>query len=161
MGVDPGTFRMGIGLLDSYGSDLALTYCGVLVAGRTDPLPTRLSYMLDELDKAIIEWRPAEVAIEQPFAGLNVRAAMAIGQAQAVAMVAAARHGLPVANYAPRQVKQAVTDYGGSSKEQVQQMVAALLGVDSIPGSSDAADALAVAICHVNATNVERMTAEV
>ena len=104
----------------------------------------------------VVDWSPTEVAIEQPFAAQNVRAAMAIGQAQAVAMVIAARNGLHISSYAPRSVKQAVTDYGGSSKEQVQEMVRVLLGLSETP-STDAADALAVAICHINAGEVAHL----
>ena len=97
------------------------------------------------------------MAIEEPFAARNVRAAMAIGHAQAVAMVAAAGHKLPVSSYAPRQVKLAVTDFGGSSKEQVQEMVKLLLGLDAPPESLDASDALAVAICHISASRAEEL----
>jgi crossover junction endodeoxyribonuclease RuvC len=98
------------------------------------------------------------MAIEEPFVARNVRAAMAIGQAQAVAMVAAADQGMSVSGYAPREIKRSVTDYGGSSKEQVQEMIRVLLGLpDELVQSSDAADALAVAICHINASRVDRL----
>ena len=92
------------------------------------------------------------VAIESPFVARNVKAAVAVGQAQAVAMIAAASHGVPVATYAPREVKKAVTDHGGSSKEQVQDMVQAMLGLSERLEPSDRADALAVAICHIQST---------
>ena len=95
---------------------------------------------------------PEVVAIESPFVSRNVKAAVAVGQAQAVAMIAAASHGVPVATYAPREVKKAVTDYGGSSKEQVQGMVQALLGLSEPLEPPDKADALAVAICHIQST---------
>ena len=157
MGVDPGTFNMGVGIVDTDGPGLSLAHYGVLSPKRRDPISQRLHYLFARLLDVIGEWRPSEVAIEQPFAGRNVRAAMAIGQAQAVAMVAAGQHGLPVSYYAPRQVKQSVTDYGGSSKEQVQEMVRVLLALDAPPESSDAADALAVAICHINASSVQQV----
>ena len=157
LGVDPGTFRMGVGLVDSEGSDFNLAYSGVLIAGRRDPISTRLHSLVDQLSVLIDDWRPTEVAVEEPFAGRNIRAAMAIGHAQAVAMVAAASRGLTVSNYAPRRVKQAVTDYGGSSKEQVQDMVAVLLGPEAAGVPSDAADALAVAICHINSTHTQHL----
>ena len=105
----------------------------------------------------MVEWMPDTVAIEQPFAGKNVRSALAVGQAQAVAMVVAARRGLLVATYSPSQVKQAVTDHGGSSKEQVREMVQIVLQLEDPPETSDAADALAVALCHVNATRADRL----
>ena len=160
LGVDPGTYRMGVGVIDSDGDSLVLAYSDVITPGKRDPLPQRLHYLFVHLTEAIDAWRPMEVAIEEPFAGRNVRAALAIGQAQAAAMMAAAARGLPVSGYAPRQVKQAVTDYGGSSKEQVQEMVSVLLGLDAPPASSDAADALAVAICHLNAINVPGVEAQ-
>ena len=148
---------MGVGLVDSEGSDFNLAYSGVLIAGRRDPISTRLHSLFDQLSVLIDDWRPTEVAVEEPFAGRNIRAAMAIGHAQAVAMVAAASRGLTVSNYVPRRVKQAVTDYGGSSKEQVQDMVAVLLGPEAAGVPSDAADALAVAICHINSTHTQHL----
>ena len=148
---------MGVGLVDSDGSDFSLAYFGVLTARRGDPISMRLHCLFDQLTVLIDDWRPTEVAVEEPFAARNIRAAMAIGHAQAVAMVAAASHGLAVSNYPPRRVKQAVTDYGGSSKEQVQDMVAVLLGPGAAAAPSDAADALAVAICHINSTHVQHL----
>ena len=150
LGIDPGTYKMGVGVVSSDGSSLRAEYVDVVSPRRRDPLADRLGFLFEELSKVVVEWSPVEVAIEQPFAAQNVRAAMAIGHAQAVAMVIAARNGLPISSYAPRAVKQAVTDYGGSSKEQVQEMVRVLLGLGETP-SSDAADALAVAICHISA----------
>ena len=156
LGVDPGTYRMGVGVVASESGEISVVYSGVLTPKRRDPIHNRLHYLCSHLSQLIEGWRPSEVAIEAPFAARNVRAAMAIGHAQAVAMVAAAQHGLPVSSYAPGQVKQAVTDYGGSSKEQVQEMVSVLLRLDTVPASSDAADALAVAICHINATEASQ-----
>ena len=154
LGIDPGTFKMGAGVVESHGGELRLRYVGVLSPDRTKPLSERLHYLHDQLIHLIREWKPSVVAIEEPFVARNVRAAMAVGQAQAVAMMAAAHHGLPVSGYAPRVVKRAVTDYGGSSKSQVQEMVAVLLGLQAPPTPTDAADALAVAICHINASQV-------
>lgn len=158
LGVDPGTVRMGVGIISTNRGDIGLVHSEVLTPKKGAPIPERLHYLYQQLLRVIEEWRPVEVAIEQPFAARNIRSAMAIGHAEAVAMVAAAHHGLPVFSYAPRQVKQAVTDYGGSSKEQVQDMVKTLLGVQEISGASDAADALAVAICHSNARMVGRLS---
>lgn len=154
LGVDPGTIKMGVGVVDSEGGSFNLFRYAVLTPHRRDSLPVRLLHMFTELGCIIEESAPSEVAIEQPFAAKNIRSALAIGHAQAVAMVAAAQAGLPVFTYAPSEVKQAVTDHGGSSKEQVQEMVRVLLDLDAVPGSHDAADALAVAICHVNASQV-------
>ena len=157
LGIDPGTFKMGVGVVDSEGGDLDMVHAGVLVPRRADPISQRLHCIFDQLSELIREWKPSAMAIEEPFAARNVRAAMAIGHAQAVAMVAAAHHGIPVSNYAPRRIKQAVTDYGGSSKAQVQEMVGVLLGVEDIPGSPDSTDALAVAICHLNASRASEL----
>ena len=151
LGVDPGTYRMGVGVVDSEGGSLTAAHYGVLAPRRRDPLHDRLHFLYAALCDTIREWTPSEVAVEQPFAGRNVKSAISIGHAEAAAMMAAAKHGLPVSTYAPRQVKQTVTDYGGSSKEQVQGMVAVLLGLRGALESSDAADALAVALCHISA----------
>jgi len=157
LGVDPGTYKLGVGVVYSDGPELIPAFYGVLSPKKRDSLPERLHYIHEHLLSVINEWKPTEVAIEKPFAGRNIRSAMAIGHAQAIAMVAAARHGLPVSYYAPREVKQAITDYGGSSKEQVQEMVRVLLSLDVTPESTDAADALAVAICHLNAGNLQHL----
>ena len=145
---------MGVGVIESDGSDLSLSLSTVILPKRRDPLAARLHHLYSELSAIIGEVRPSEVAIEEPFVGENIRSALSIGQAQAVAMVAAAAHGLAVTGYAPSQVKQAVTDHGGSSKDQVGEMVRVLLRLDEVPSPSDASDALAVAICHVNSIAV-------
>ena len=150
---------MGVGVVDSEAGGLDFVHADVLGARRQDPISERLHDLFVQLSDVITEKRPSVVAIEHPFAARNVKAAMAIGHAQAVAMVVAAQHGLSVTSYAPRQVKQAVTDYGGSSKEQVQDMVRVLLGLDDAPIAADAADALAVAICHINASQVIELAA--
>jgi crossover junction endodeoxyribonuclease RuvC len=150
---------MGVGVVTSDGGTLGLVYAGVLAPRRRDAISQRLGYLLEELSRVIEEWRPSEVAIEEPFVARNVRTALAIGHAQAVAMVAAAQHGLSVAGYPPRRVKQSITDHGGSSKEQVRDMVGLLLGVDVGSTSLDATDALAVAICHINAGDLSRLAA--
>ena len=157
LGIDPGTFNMGVGVVDSEEGDLSLVYVGVLSPRRADPLSQRLHRIHQQLLEVIQEWGPSEVAIEEPFVARNAHAAMAIGQAQAVAMVAAAHHGLLVSGYSPSEVKRAVTDYGASSKSQVQEMVSVLLGLEQPPQPSDAADALAVAICHINASRVREL----
>ena len=158
LGIDPGTLHMGAGVVDSYSLDVEHVHSTVISPSRRDDVPGRLHFLFREVTDIIEEWEPTEVAIEQPFAGRNIRAAMSIGHAQAVAMLAAAGSGLPVTTYTPRQVKQAVTDYGGSSKEQVGDMVRLLLGGELPDTGLDATDALAVAICHVNASHVRELT---
>ena len=161
LGVDPGTFKMGIGVLDSEDGELTLVHTGVLSAARGQSLDRRLHHLYGGLLSIISEWKPSVVAVEQPFVAANVRAAMAVGQAQAVAMVAAAHHGLDVQGYSPSEVKRAVTDHGGSAKEQVQEMVRVLLGLpEEWEESSDATDALAVAICHASASHIHQVIIE-
>ena len=161
LGIDPGTYRMGVGVVDSDRQDLSLVYWGVLGPEGAGPLSIRLRSLYEQLVDVIRTWAPSVVAIEEPFVSRNVRAAMAVGQAQAVAMVAAAQDGLTVHGYPPRVVKRAVTDYGGSSKDQVQGMVRVLLDIPDDSGPSpDAADALAVAICHVNTNQIGLLTSE-
>jgi crossover junction endodeoxyribonuclease RuvC len=150
VGVDPGTINMGVGAVLSDDDLLTLAYSEVLSPPKSAPLSDRLGWLHERMSRALEDIRPSVVAIEQPFVARNVKAALAVGQAQAVAMIAAARLGIPVAGYSPSEVKKAVTDYGGSSKEQVQQMVSVLLGMDEILEPPDRADALAVAICHIN-----------
>lgn len=149
---------MGIGVIHAESGELKMLHLGVLNAAKGEPISERLHTLYCGVLECIDEWKPTEVAIEEPFVAKNVRSAMAVGQAQAAAMLAAASKGLSVATYSPREVKQAVTDYGGSSKEQVQGMVRIMLDLPELPIPSDAADALAVAICHVNSSHVRDLT---
>ena len=150
LGVDPGTYKTGIGFVSSTNGDMTMTDSDVLSPPRSASLPDRLAWIHDRMIQIIDEIKPTVVAIERPFVSRNVKAAMAVGQAQAVAMIAASHCSIPVVNYSPREVKKAVTDHGGSSKEQVQGMVGVLLGISEPLEPSDRADALAVAICHIN-----------
>jgi crossover junction endodeoxyribonuclease RuvC len=119
----------------------------------------RLSFLYQELEKIISRHQPEAVAVEQPFVAKNVKSALAIGKAQAVAILAAANRGIPSYEYTPTQVKQRVADYGASSKEQVQKMVRLQLGLSEVP-PSDAADALAVALCHWREMHISNLLAE-
>ena len=148
---------MGVGVVDAGDEGQALVYSGVLEPERSNSLPERLYHLYVQLVRLMEDHEPSAIAVEQPFVARNVRAAMAVGQAQAVAMMAGAQYGLPVFSYAPREIKRAVTDYGGSSKEQVQEMVRVLLGLPHPPEPSDAADALATAICHISASRVDEL----
>ena len=155
LGIDPGTINMGVGVIDDRDGELTLVHADVLTAARSRSLGERLYDLFQELRKSIATWQPEVVAVEEPFVARNVRSAMAVGQAQAVAMLAASEGGIPIYAYSPRSVKQAVTDYGGSTKDQVQEMVKVLLGSPDLNMKSDASDALAVAICHVNARRAQ------
>jgi crossover junction endodeoxyribonuclease RuvC len=159
LGIDPGTLNLGYGVVDEDAGEMAMVDCGVLSLSSKIPVEQRLSSLYKKLVEIVACHQPDEVAIEEPFVAGNVRSALAIGRAQAIAILAAANKNLPVFRYLPTQVKQQVTDYGGSSKEQVQEMVRLQLGLDEPPQPSDAADALAVAICHLHQKHIEVLLA--
>ena len=145
LGIDPGTLNLGYGLVDEVDGKITMVNCGVLKLSSRIPVEQRLSSLHKKLSEIIACYQPDEVAIEEPFVAGNARSALAIGRAQAIAIIAATDRELPVLRYLPTQVKQQVTNYGGSSKEQVQEMVRLQLGLSQIPQSTDASDALAVA----------------
>lgn len=142
---------MGYGIVEEQsGSAIKMLGCGVICVPQKMPIEERLSVLHEGLTRMISQYKPEVVALEEPFVAGNARSALAIGRAQAVAMLAAGQAKLPIFRYMPTQVKQLVTSYGRSSKEQVQQVVKLQLGVTDLPEAHDAADALAVAICHLN-----------
>ena len=151
LGIDPGVSRCGYGAVAADGSTLEARACGVIRTPPADPLPDRLAALQRELEGLLAELRPAAVAVERVFFQTNVRTAMSVGQASGLALAAAARVGIPVCQYTPNEVKQAVAGYGAAGKAQVQAMVAKLLHLAEVPKPPDAADALALAICHLSA----------
>jgi crossover junction endodeoxyribonuclease RuvC len=155
LGIDPGTVNLGYGVVDEDAGQMAMIACGVLSSPARVPVEKRLSSLYKKLVEVVASHRPDEVAIEEPFVAGNARSALAVGRAQAIAILAAANKNLPVFRYLPTQVKQQVTDYGASSKEQVQEMVRLQLGLVEAPQPLDAADALAVAICHLHQKQIE------
>jgi crossover junction endodeoxyribonuclease RuvC len=130
------------------GTELRALQCGVIAPRANQPTERRLHEIYAELCDVIALWRPAELAVEDPFVAQNARSAFAIGEARAVALLAAAQAGLPVRPYAPAEVKLVVAGYGRSAKAQVQELVRVQLGLAEAPEPADAADALAVALCH-------------
>ncbi len=156
LGVDPGTALMGVGAVRACGDEYMLVLSDALRPPRNADLSERLCWLHARMAAVVSELRPDVVAVEAPFVGRSVKAALAVGQAQAVAMIAAAGEGIPVFTYAPGAVKKAVTDHGGSSKRQVQDMVQAMLELDDPLDPPDRADALAVAICHLNSTRADQ-----
>ena len=160
LGVDPGTVTMGYGIIEDSGDRMVLVDCGALGCPERSPLGERLNFLYGELKKIIAQHKPDAIAIEQPFVAKNVKSALAIGKAQAVAILAAAGGEIPSHEYTPAQVKQRVANYGTSSKQQVQEMVRLQLGLSSVPQPSDAADALAVAICHCHEVRLAGLLAE-
>ncbi len=151
LGVDCGSEYTGYGVVqqDAQGQ-LAFVAAGTVRLDRRHPLPLRLKQVFGELAHVIQQHRPDAVAIEDVFYAVNVKSALKLGQVRGVAMLAASAAGLEVAEYAPLAIKSAVVGYGRAEKSQVQQMVTALLRLDSPPDSPDAADALAIAICHLH-----------
>lgn len=148
LGIDPGSRITGYGLINSVGNKLEYIDCGCIKTSR-DSLPERLKIIYSEICQLIEEYSPQQAAIEEVFMGKNAASALKLGQARGSAMVACLSQDLPVAEYSARKVKQAVVGAGGADKLQVQHMVKALLSIsDTI--AEDAADALAVAICHAN-----------
>ena len=147
LGIDPGTAMTGYGVVERSGSALRLIEYGCLETPAADPLPQRLLTIHNALEALIVAHNPDLVGVERLFFNKNVMTAFAVGQARGVALLVAAQHGLPVVEFGPHEVKVAVTGYGRASKEQVQKMVQALLGMTMLPRPDDAADALAVAIC--------------
>jgi len=160
LGIDPGTVTMGYGVIESREDEITLLDCAALTSPPRSPIGERLSFFYSELLGVISRYQPTAVAIEQPFVSKNVRSALAIGKAQAVAILAAANKGIPAYEYTPAQIKQRVADYGASSKEQIQEMVRLQLGLSQVPQPSDAADALAVAICHLRETHLSDLLAQ-
>ncbi len=157
LGIDPGTVTMGYGAVDERDGEIALVDSGALTCSARSPIGERLSYLYHQLMAIISRCQPDAVAIEQPFMAKNVKSALAIGRAQAVAILAAASQGIPTYEYTPTQVKQRVADYGASSKEQIQEMVRLQLELPEVPQPSDAADALAVALCHLREAHLDSL----
>ncbi|MBI2165266.1 MAG: crossover junction endodeoxyribonuclease RuvC [Chloroflexi bacterium] len=156
LGVDPGTLHMGYGVLE--GQDPPrLIASGTLKAATSAEVGVRLYTLYLALEEVVRCWEPQHVAVEEPSIVAQARrSALAVGQAVGLALLVAASHSLPVATYSPSQVKYAITDYGRSTKEQVQQMVRLQLGLrDDL--SPDAADAVAVALCHLQALRVKAL----
>jgi len=160
LGIDPGTIAMGYGVIESKDDEVTLIDCGVLTASGRSPIGERLSFLYNQLLEIVLRYQPDVVAIEQPFLAKNVKSALAIGRAQAVAILAATNKGIPSYEYTPTRIKQSVAGYGASPKEQIQEMVRLQLGLSQAPQPSDAADALAVALCHVSETHLSDLLAK-
>ena len=149
-GIDPGSERTGYGCVDTGGTRHRLIASGAVATPASATFPEKLRLIHCGLATVIDSCRPDCVAIENLFFAANVRSALKLGHARGVAMLAAVEAGLPVFEYTPAEIKRAVVGYGRAEKPQVQQMVKLLLGLDAVPSPHDAADALAVAICHAH-----------
>ena len=149
-GIDPGSERTGYGCVETDGRVTRLVTCGAISAPAAEAFPERLARIHRELSALLVRCGPDCVAIENLFHAANVRSALKLGHARGVAMLAAVEAGCQVVEYTPAEIKRAVVGYGRAEKHQVQQMIKLLLGLDRPPSPHDAADALAIAICHLH-----------
>jgi crossover junction endodeoxyribonuclease RuvC len=154
LGIDPGTATMGWGVVRQEGSRLRYMQHGAITTPSNWAMPRRLGRLFDGVTQLLEGYRPDTVAVEELFFNTNVTTAITVGQARGVALLAAYRAGLEVAEYTPLQVKQAITSYGRAEKRQVQEMVRALLNLRDIPRPDDAADGLAIAITHAFSSRI-------
>jgi crossover junction endodeoxyribonuclease RuvC len=154
LGIDPGTATMGWGVVRQEGSRLRYVQHGAITTPSNWTMPRRLGRLFDGVTQLLEGYRPDTVAVEELFFNTNVTTAITVGQARGVALLAAYRAGLEVAEYTPLQVKQAITSYGRAEKRQVQGMVRALLNLRDIPRPDDAADGLAIAITHAFSSRI-------
>lgn len=152
LGIDPGSIRLGVGLIRKNGSRLALIHAETLTPASSEPFFNRLKFLMRRLDDVLLNLKPNSVAIESTFFGKNAHSAFQLGTARGVAIAACLAREIPIFEYAPAQVKSVVTGHGGSGKDQVRRMVEASLGSTDGLGF-DATDALAIAICHASHVN--------
>ncbi len=153
-GIDPGADRTGYGCVETDGSRHRIVTCGAIAAPTSASFPEKLLQIHRRLAELLGECTPDAVAVENLFFAVNVRSALKLGHARGVAVLAAVEAGVDVVEYTPAEIKRAVVGYGRAEKLQVQQMVKVILGLPAIPTPHDAADALAIAICHAHTARV-------
>ncbi len=161
LGIDPGISIIGFGFIEKTGSKLIPVQYGSIHTEASSEMAMRLKEVYESIIALIDKYKPDELAIEQIFFNRNVTNALSVSQARGVMILAAVQSGIPVSEYTPLQVKQAVVGYGKAEKHQVQQMVKILLNLSVIPKPDDVADALAVAICHANSSTLKSILKEV
>jgi len=150
LGIDPGTATTGYGVIENEKGKIKEIAYGCILTKSTESLETRLITIFDELTQIIKKYKPEMVAVEELFFASNAKTAISVGHARGVILLACSKAKVPVYEYTPLQIKQAVCGYGRADKQQVQKMVKALLNLEKIPKPDDAADGLAIAICHAN-----------
>jgi crossover junction endodeoxyribonuclease RuvC len=156
LGVDPGSIKSGYGIIDECENELVMVEYGVIRTMPKTPLAHRLLQISNRLQQLIAQFHPQVLAIEDIFFAQNAKSALKLGQSRGVILLTAAQAGLRIAEYSPLEVKQAVVGYGRADKSQVQHMVKVLLRLQEIPQPDDAADALAIAICHHHSAKVKQ-----
>jgi crossover junction endodeoxyribonuclease RuvC len=157
LGVDPGTALCGYGLVRSEEDELSLVAYGAVSTSANSALPPRLLQIYKKLSDLVREYRPDAAVVEKLFFAKNARTALAVGHARGIALLVTAQADLPLFEYTPNEVKQAIVGYGGADKRQMQQMVRVLLKLDFVPEPDDAADAIAIAICHLQTAHLREM----
>ena len=148
LGIDPGFAIVGFGLGETAGGRQRLVNCGAITTPAGDPLPARLLQIANDMDLLLEQFKPEAMAVEELFFTNNITTGIGVAQARGVILLAAEKRGVPIFEYSPSQVKQAVTGYGKADKRQVMDMTRRLLGLAAPPKPDDAADAVAVALCH-------------
>ena len=159
IGIDPGTVTTGYGVVEEAGRRLIYIASGSITTSAAQPLSRRLKKIHDELTAALAAHRPAAMAVEDTFVAKNFQSALKLGQARGIALLAGEQFGLPVFECTPTEVKLAVVGYGAARKDQVENMVVRLLNLAAPPDSHHAADALAVAICHLHSAKIKALAA--
>jgi len=157
LGIDPGTATTGFGVIDEENNKLTLVEYGCIKTSPKNCAPDRLKSISTELKKIINKFKPENVAVEQLFFASNSKTAIKVGEARGVILLTAAQAGVKVSEYTPLQVKMALTGYGKADKKQIQYMVKNLLKCKEAPSPDDAADALAIAICHINSRKLKEL----
>ncbi len=158
LGIDPGIGTTGYGVVgqDAQGEVVLIAY-GAIATEPGQPMPERLRRLHTEVTNLLRQHQPESMAVEQLFFGRNVTTAISVGQARGVVLLAAAQAGLPVYEYKPAEVKQALSGYGNADKRQMQEMVKLMLHLDHIPRPDDAADAVAIAVCHLHSQKLRKL----
>ena len=151
-GIDPGIATIGFAVLDAEVNQLKLQTCGVITTPAHTSLSSRLSRIYSDMEELLIQFKPDAVSIEELFFNTNITTGISVAHGRGVILLACERNGIPVTEYTPLQVKQAVTGYGRADKKQVMEMVRRLCSLNDIPKPDDAADAVALAICHARST---------
>ena len=159
LGLDPGTATTGYGVIRVLGNRFQMLEYGIISTPAKTPMEKRLEMIYDNLQELLQKWQPDQAAVEELFFNQNITTAITVGQARGVLLLCCAQNNVPLAEYTPLQVKQALVGYGRADKKQIQQMVKMFLNLADIPKPDDAADALAIAICHAHnyQTNQRRL----
>lgn len=158
LGIDPGTATTGYGLIEEKAGKVMLVDYGVITTKPENTPEQRLEILYDQLTDLIEEYNPDEIAVEELFFSTNVKTAMSVSQARGVILLATQKCGIPLSEYTPNQVKNGICGYGGADKKQVQKMVQMLLSLKEVPKPDDAADAVAIAICHSSSRKLNSLS---